>query len=562
MSSLRDTPAGQFLRLIGFKSWLYYPEEVTGFELPSLPFVSQEVLPPLDEEDHDHDDASETDLEKDLEKSLPSASSLRLATPPDEVSSAMSQKALTEPIVVSFADDDTDNPRNWSAAKKTWTVTLINVYTFVVYCTASIITPTAGYIVERYNVSVVVASLGLSMYVVGYGTGPMFFSPLSEVASIGRNPPYLYSFIAFFLVSIGLAFVDNFPGLIILRFLQGWFGSPCLASGAASIDDVYDMYSAPYGYIWWVASMYCGPAFGPLLAGYAVTENWRWPLYEVVIMGGVVLVFLPFLPETSPQTILLRRAQRLRKATGNNSYKAPCELTPLAFGKMLHEALNKPLEITAKDPAILYACVYGSIVYATYYSFFEAFPLVYLGTYGMSLGGMGLVFTSLTVGCICGLALYYVYITYHFIPRARIHHREKGAPVAQEQWLLPGLFGVWGPPIGLLLFAWTARASVHWIVPTLGIAIFAFSTFFIFQALICYVPLSYPRHVASLFAANDCARSLLAAAFVQFSRQMYSRLGIDRGVSLVAGLSVVGIFGMYGLYFYGARLRARSRFTG
>lgn len=390
----------------------------------------------------------------------------------------------------------------------------------------------------------------------------MFFSPLSEIASIGRNPPYLYSFIMFFIVSLILAFVDNFPAFVVLRFLQGLFGSPCLASGAASIEDVYDMYEAPYGYIWWVASMYCGPALGPLLAGYAVSANWRWPLYEIVIMGGAVLIFLPFLPETSPQTILLNRARRLRKATGKHTYKAPSELDPVPFGKRLHEALNRPLEITVKDPAIAYACIYGSIVYATYYSFFEAFPLVYLGTYGMSLGSMGLIFLALTVGCVIGLVLYYIYITWHFIPQARAHHTEKGEPVAQEQWLLPGLVGVWGPPAGLILFAWTARADIHFMVPTVGIGIFAASTFFIFQSLICYVPLSYPKYVASLFAANDCARSLLAAGFVQFSRQMYSNLGIDKGVTLVAGLSVAGIFGMYGLYYYGAKLRARSKFTG
>jgi DHA1 family multidrug resistance protein-like MFS transporter len=156
MSAIRDTPAGQFLRLIGLKSWLYYPEEVTGFELPSFPWVSEETLPPT----------VDGVTEKDIEKSLPSIS-IRLATPPDELSSAVSQKALAEPIIVSFSEDDMDNPRNWSTSKKAWTVTIINVYTFVVYATASIITPTAGAIVQKYDVSIVVASLSLSMYVVG-----------------------------------------------------------------------------------------------------------------------------------------------------------------------------------------------------------------------------------------------------------------------------------------------------------------------------------------------------------------------------------------------------------
>lgn len=79
----------------------------------------------------------------------------------------------------------------------------------------------------------------------------MLFSPISEIPHIGRNPPYLYSFILFVAVSIALAFVDNFAGLIVLRFFQGLFGSPCLASGLASIEDVYDYLEAPYGYIWW-----------------------------------------------------------------------------------------------------------------------------------------------------------------------------------------------------------------------------------------------------------------------------------------------------------------------
>ena len=390
----------------------------------------------------------------------------------------------------------------------------------------------------------------------------MFFSPISEIPFIGRNPPYLFSFILFFISSIALSFVDNFAGLVVLRFLQGLFGSPILASGGASIEDIYDMYSAPYGYIWWVAVMYCGPALGPLLSGYAISANWRWPMWETVIMAGIVLILLPLLPETNPSTVLHRRAKRLRAATGNASYLAQSELKPLNFQTVFGEALSKPLEITIKDPAIAFACVYGSIVYATYYSFFEAFPIVYLYNYGMTLGELGLIFTNIIIGCIVGLAAYYVYIRHYFIPRAKRHHTSTGTPVAQEAWLRPGLVAVWGPPIGLLLFAWTARAGVHWIVPTVGIAIFAGTSFVVFQSLICYIPLTYPNYVASLFAANDFARSTLAAGFVMFSRQMYVNLGIGRGVTLVAGMSFIGVLGMYGLYYFGARLRARSKFTG
>lgn len=297
------------------------------------------------------------------------------------------------------------------------------------------------------------------------------------------------------------------------------------------------------------------------MGGYSVASNWRWPFYETLIMSVLVLLALPFLPETSPSTILLNRAKRLRKATGNNSYLAPCELNPVPLGLMLKEALSKPVEISIKDPAIAYACIYSAIIYSTYYSFFEAFPILYLDTYHLSLGGLGLIFLSIIVGCGTGVVVYWSYLRYVFIPRARKFHKDKGVPIAQEQWLLSGLVSAFGPPIGLFLFAWTARADIHWIAPTAGVAIFAGTSFCVFQSIVSYIPLTYPKYVASLFAANDFVRSSLAAGFVQFSRQMYLNLGIDKGVTLVAGLSLVGILGHVGLYYYGAALRARSKFT-
>jgi DHA1 family multidrug resistance protein-like MFS transporter len=46
------------------------------------------------------------------------------------------------------------------------------------------------------------------------------------------------SFIIFVILCVPTALVENFAGLVILRFLQGFFGSPCLASGGASMADM------------------------------------------------------------------------------------------------------------------------------------------------------------------------------------------------------------------------------------------------------------------------------------------------------------------------------------
>src|SRR5213078_2177008 len=118
------------------------------------------------------------------------------------------------------------------------------------------------------------------------------------------------------------------------------------------------------------------------------------------------------LPETSHATILYRRAQRLRRLFGNPNIRARSELKNLDVKAIVWDALIKPTEIFLKDPAIAFACVYGSIVYAVYYSYFEAFPIVYAGFYGMSGGQVGLVFLSLIIGSVIAAVIYAAYLYY------------------------------------------------------------------------------------------------------------------------------------------------------
>lgn len=264
------------------------------------------------------------------------------------------------------------------------------------------------------------------------------------------------------------------------------------------------------------------------------------------------------LPETSTPNILLRRARRLRKLTGDERLRSQSEIDQknLKPSAILMEAIVKPIEITIKDPAILFVNVYTAIIYGIYYSFFEVFPLVYPVYYGFSLGMIGVVFTCILVACMIGVAIYCLYLQFLLIPDIM-----KNGLRAQESRLVPALFACFGPTIGLFIFAWTARADIHWIAPTIGITVYGASVFIVMQCIFVYVPLSYPQYAASLFAGNDFLRSALACGSILFARPLFTNLGVAKGTSLLGGLSVIGIIGMFVLYIFGAKLRARSKFA-
>ncbi|KAK7432614.1 hypothetical protein QQZ08_000822 [Neonectria magnoliae] len=459
-----------------------------------------------------------------------------------------------------YYSDDTQNPQNWTNRKRGSVALLICLYTFVVYTSSAIYTSSTEGVMQKFGVSQLKATLGLSIYVLGYGIGPLLFSPLSEIPIIGRNPVYIITMFLFVIVSIPTALVDNYAGLMVLRFLQGFFGSPCLASGGASLGDMYSLMALPYAMMAWVSAAYCGPALGPLLSGFAVpVKGWRWSLYiSIWASAPVFITMFLLLPETSGPNILLRRAKRLRKLTGTERFMSQSEIDQrnMKVSAIAIDALIKPMEITIKDPAVLFVQIYTAIIYGIYYSFFEVFPLVYPVYYGMNLGQIGLVFLCVLVSCIIGVASYAAYM--YFVVDRRI--AKYGWPV-QESRLLPALPASIGPTIGLFLFAWTARESIHWIVPTIGITIYGATVFVVMQCIFIYIPLSYPMYAASLFAANDFFRSALACGSVLFAHPLFGNLGVAKGTSLLGGLSVIGIIGIWLLYFYGAKLRSMSKFA-
>ena len=592
---MREAAIGQLLRFLTNNRVFQYPEEKPGFQLPECyntalnSSYAEKVASRSDSEAADK--AEEADLPElkhhattrsvkpgDLEgqagltRTRTRESTLgytedrlqveqELAVERTKSMPVIPQKTSDGTVLVDwYTTDDPANPQNWSVSKKNLVSLIICLYTFAVYTGSAIYTPSEEGVIRKFGVSAEDASLPLSLYVLAYGMGPLLFAPLTEIPLIGRNPVYVVTFLFFVIISIPAPLVNNFAGLLVLRFLQGYFGSPCLANGAATMQDMYSLLYLPYAVTVWVSAAYCGPALGPLLSGFAVTaKGWRWSLWEILwIAGPVFILMFLLMPETSTPNILLRRAKRLRKLTGDNRLMSQSEINQKGMkpSSIAIDALIKPFEITIKDPAIAFVNMYTALVYGIYYSFFEVFPLVYPVMYGFSLGMVGVVFTCVLVSCLIGVAIYCAYLSFYLIPDIM-----KNGMRAQEHRLVPALFGAFGPPIGLFLFAWTANPSIHWIAPTIGIVIYGGSVFIVMQCIFVYVPMSYPQYAASLFAGNDFFRSALACGSIMFASPLFHNLGVSKGVSLLAGLSCMGVIGMFVLYYIGASLRARSKFA-
>jgi DHA1 family multidrug resistance protein-like MFS transporter len=85
------------------------------------------------------------------------------------------------------------------------------------------------------------------------------------------------------------------------------------------------------------------------------------------------------------------------------------------------------------------------------------------------------------------------------------------------------LLGSISLPICLFFYGWSARGSVHWIVPIIGTGFFAIGLVTSFQSCLNYLATSYPLYAASLFAGNGLFRATFAA-FCKFQEPIASLL--------------------------------------
>ena len=368
----------------------------------------------------------------------------------------------------------------------------------------------------------------------------MIWAPMSEVPRIGRNPIYIGTLIAFVVLQLPVALAPNFATLLCFRFITGFVGSPVLATGGASIGDIFSAKKKGYGVAMWGIAAECSPVLAPIVGGFAAqAEGWKYTIWELMILSGVTLILVIFfLPETSTPNILYRRARRLRKLSGNDNLKSGSEILAeqMTWGDVALAAAIRPFTLNFQEPIVFVLNLYSALIYGFLYVWFESFPLVFRGIYHFNLGEEGLAFLGILVTCCVMVPPFFWYLHKYIEPQCN----EKGE-LQPEKRLPSAMVGAFAVPICFFWFGWSARPSVHWIMPIIGSGFFQIGLLLLVNSTLNYLGDSYSKVTASVLAGNGFMRCVFGASFPLFATAMYTNLGIAWASSTLAFLSIAFI---------------------
>lgn len=270
----------------------------------------------------------------------------------------------------------------------------------------------------------------------------------------------------------------------------------------------------------------------------------------------MILVSFTVFQETYAPLILKRRAEKLRKETGDARYTTLHER--LADKKsviaILTKALTRPLRLLAFHPVIQIISLLSAFYYGILYIVLSSFSELWTKQYHYSVELSGLHYIACAAGELAAAEIGgRIMDAFHRRVLAR-HPDNALEPEHRIPLIFPG--AVIGP-LGFFLYGWTAQYCVHWIAVDIGVILVTGGL--PGMPIQAYIMDAYPEHVSSAMAATQFLRSLTAFLFPLFAPSLYRNLGYGWGNTAIAGVGLIfGVTAPLILLRWGKKLRTRA----
>lgn len=187
-------------------------------------------------------------------RSRPQAASTPFTHPLSHIPTAADQ-------LVDFAGPaDPYRPANWPLRKKVTTTLLYGLVTMSATWASSCYSPGTAQVAAEFGVGSQVAVLGTSLFLIGFGVGPLLWAPLSEV--YGRR---LAVFVPMFVAacfSFGSAASKDFQTLMLTRFWGAFFASAPVTNTGGVLGDLYGPEARGVAMAGYAMAVVAGPSLG------------------------------------------------------------------------------------------------------------------------------------------------------------------------------------------------------------------------------------------------------------------------------------------------------------
>ncbi|KAM3419057.1 hypothetical protein BST61_g5012 [Cercospora zeina] len=483
------------------------------------------------------------------------------ASPPQSTAEAMEfeeqilETIKSEAYLVDWVgDNDKGDPQNLPYWRK-WVITMsLALYALSTTFSSSVFGAATHVLAKEFALPAETVVLGCtSLFMVGFATGPVFWGPFSE--AFGRTRPLIAGYLAFAILQLPIADAQSPTTIFCLRYLQGLTGAAPSSILSGTLADIWSPRERGFAMPTVGAFLTIGPILGPLIGSVLVQSalGWRWIANVVAIASFLIAICtFPFMPETYSPLLLARRAERMRHMTRNWAYRSKSEEARSSLGDFAERYLLRPARMLALEPILLMMTMYVSVSFGLLYNFFLAYPTSFIQERGWDQISASLPLISILVGVIMAGALLSFTTNSRWAPNAN-----EGRP--QETRLLLMMVGAVSLPAGMFCFAWTSSATMNpWPQILSGVPT-GFGIHLINMQGLNYIIDSYKIYANSAVAANTFLRSLFAAGFPILATSMYATIGVKWGTTILALLAVTMIPIPILFYYFGANIRAKSK---
>ncbi|TVY12582.1 putative MFS-type transporter protein [Lachnellula arida] len=491
-----------------------------------------------------------------------------------------------EIILVPTPSSDPNDPLNWSQGFKYYTAFIICLSMFMSNFlaagpTIAIVQTAQDFFPNWMEIGLVTAISKVAYFFTStsliQGTGNLIWMPL--VNKYGRRPIYLISYTIYLACAIWAACTQTYGSFLAARILIGFGSGAAETMAPLSIADIFFLHERGAIMALYGASLVSGVSGGIIIAGLiTIHHQWRVIYYVAIALIGATLLLAFFtFPETSyRRNIELDPQGRPTTASDQSNNPSDEKVNAAAYieaapstipkkksyvqrlkifsGTYTEESFWKlffrPLALILLPP-ILWCSLVQSVTIGFIVAVTSNVASAYETAYGFKPYQTGLCFFAAIIGAMIGILA-----GGKLSDQVADFFTKRNGGFREPEMRLPAvMISVITTPLALLLYGAGIQYNLHWMCPTVGLALLNFSVVQATNVALVYIIDGYRPIAGEVTLTTMGFKSAFGFLLSFYTNPWIAQAGYMHAYGEMAGISAGVLICWVPLYIWGKRIR-------